>query len=1463
MPDESKKRINGTKRPLWVRLLRCSLFFVLGLIILLALIWAGLQTPWAKNRLAGLIESATESTGEFRVTLEGLDGLIPFSMVVDRVALSDADGAWLEADKVNISLRVEALLTGVVDVKWFRIKHLSVSRLPQSTQGASNKGKGRVKGSETALLPNVMVREIRIKRIDLGEQVVGKPMAFRLNSLVETTGGSILAEATLQDMDSKDNAFKLTLGYDLNSEEVSSNVTYHESPGGLFAGLIGLEEADGIRLALEAYGPLSDVKGRLNLNVGGYGGADINYRVGLNQGVTVAVDGEVRAENRIVPKDVAALLGTPTLGITCQALLLPGKLLQIESFTAKSCSAEVSLRGVADLDKEEMDLRALVSGVDLSYFLKETGMALQDLGKVHLTAKGPFIQPDVTVKTTVGLVRAHGLALGKAALAVEGKFKEGFTGLESAAAGLTARVMQTSQAPGLKGPLRLEVLVKSPDYRAWDVETIHLTAPDIDVRVDKAVIDTVKGSFSAELRAEVDRLTALLPPLEPAVNGRMVMSALVDGDYMTHRFRADLNASFTRISGLPPEAAAAIGTELTLISRATIKEDILNLEQAHLKGVDADVKADGRLDIGKGTFDGEYSLNLMRISSLGDSVGTSMTGSVTGRGRISGSLRDFGADIDLSSRQIRVKDLQVERMQTNLEVKGLPHTPTGSVRMEGRAMDKPLGIDAEFAWSGETLLLSRVRANLPGIDLNADFSMTPSKERLSGTARGKVKSLEFLRALAGVDAEGSGAFLLKAECPGRDIGLTLDASLRDLRYRDYGASTVDLKAQVDDLKTLRGEVSAKATDVVLQKTQLKRLNLGAKGSIEGAAVTLEAKGTTGVSDLPISLTSKLSVKRTEKWRFRLETMKATYKGLDLTLKHPATVAMDDQGVILDNLQLQTKKARLQMTAKLDQRGVEATARVDDLPLALLEPFVGQDLSGVAAIDIDLSGPLADPAVSVGVDIREFEILGQDSARPLMVDMKLNSRRDGDRFVADLELSGLGKTPFSANLSVPAHFSLSPFAIHLDGEGALVGKLQGRLNLAVLQKLPAMRDQILRGKVDMKIGVGGSLKKWDLDGWATISKGRYENVKLGVLLADINGRLDPRGRTLQLTGLTATDGNSGKVTLEGGMATETPFPMNANLTFKRATLLRKDALTSMASGTITIKGDMNRLDMKGKILLDRTEVAIPNRFPPDVTVIPVKEINLPAGIAAQEPKMGEGADFLYLDLDVDIPDKFFVRGRGLDSEFKGKLKALGPADDPVIRGTLNVVRGTFKFLSRTFDITSGQIAFDGATPPVPFLNITTEVNSGEIDARVRITGPADAFRLSLTSQPPLPQDEIMAQILFGQSVAKLNTFQALQLASSVNQLAGGYWPDIVGETRDFLGLDRLGFSGGVGDDDDDGPSVSLGKYVSERVYVGVEQNITDSKQDVIVEINITPDITVESKAGSKSGAGIGINWNYDY
>ena len=222
--------------------------------------------------------------------------------------------------------------------------------------------------------------------------------------------------------------------------------------------------------------------------------------------------------------------------------------------------------------------------------------------------------------------------------------------------------------------------------------------------------------------------------------------------------------------------------------------------------------------------------------------------------------------------------------------------------------------------------------------------------------------------------------------------------------------------------------------------------------------------------------------------------------------------------------------------------------------------MGQDLEGKVALNLDISGPLADPGMRVGVHVKEYKIMGQDMKEPILLNAKLNSRRDGDRLLADLELSGLGNTPFKANGSIPAHISLKPFAIDINKGGNVEGKLLGKFDLAFLQTLPTMSDQNLQGKVDIDMGIGGSLEKWALQGGVTISKGHYENVEQGVLLDRIEGRLDAEGRLLKLTRLSATDGGTGTIFLNGQAHVDPPFQTNIALTMKNATLLRQETLS---------------------------------------------------------------------------------------------------------------------------------------------------------------------------------------------------------------------------------------------------------------------------------------------------------------
>src|SRR5207253_5653302 len=76
----------------------------------------------------------------------------------------------------------------------------------------------------------------------------------------------------------------------------------------------------------------------------------------------------------------------------------------------------------------------------------------------------------------------------------------------------------------------------------------------------------------------------------------------------------------------------------------------------------------------------------------------------------------------------------------------------------------------------------------------------------------------------------------------------------------------------------------------------------------------------------------------------------------------------------------------------------------------------------------------------------------------------------------------------------------------------------------------------------------------------------------------------------------------------------------------------------------------------------------------------------------------------LDIAVDLPGNIFVRGHGLESEWRGRLTITGTSAAPVISGSLEQIRGSVDLLGKTFTLTRGAITFDGSAKLDPVLDI---------------------------------------------------------------------------------------------------------------------------------------------------------------
>ena len=228
----------------------------------------------------------------------------------------------------------------------------------------------------------------------------------------------------------------------------------------------------------------------------------------------------------------------------------------------------------------------------------------------------------------------------------------------------------------------------------------------------------------------------------------------------------------------------------------------------------------------------------------------------------------------------------------------------------------------------------------------------------------------------------------------------------------------------------------------------------------------------------------------------------------------------------------------------------------------------------------------------------------------------------------------------------------------------------------------------------------------------------------------------------------------------------------------------------------------------------------------------------------------------LNINVNAPGRIFVRGRGLDAELGGSLQITGDTNNIISAGRFELVRGRLDILGKRFDLEEGSAQFQGDLIPYIRFVSTTSTQSGSVS--VIVEGPADDPEVSFASNPPGPQDEVLAQLLFGRNIAEISAFQALQLANAVAVLAGRGGNGLIGNLRDNFGLDDLD----VTTTDEGETALRVGKYISDNIYTDVTA-ASDGTGEVSLNIDITSDLVGKATLGSDGDSSIGVFFERDY
>jgi translocation and assembly module TamB len=596
------------------------------------------------------------------------------------------------------------------------------------------------------------------------------------------------------------------------------------------------------------------------------------------------------------------------------------------------------------------------------------------------------------------------------------------------------------------------------------------------------------------------------------------------------------------------------------------------------------------------------------------------------------------------------------------------------------------------------------------------------------------------------------------------------------------------------------------------------------------------------------------------------------------------------------------KARAITAAALKQAGLDAlnldakgTSTTDQLN-------VDAHLTGAGGLDASAKGsvPLAQGQLGVDFDLKSFplnalngvvkgqNLAGNISGRGRVTgtlqkpnaefDLKgagLSAKPLQEAGLSPLQLAAAGRfanntlTLSSAKADGPQGFTVSANGNVLASGSGLGINITGNIPLSLANRFMADRGTQAKGAIEVTASVTGSFAQPQIRGTFSTSGAEVIDPQANIRLQRITLLGSMEGRTVTIRTLNAALSTGGTISATGTISTDAAanFPANIDIKLDKARYADGNLVVATVTGALAVKGPLTRDPViSGNINIDRAEITVPESFGGSSAVIDVKHKDPSKAVAqtlkrakADQPQVATPSarpSVVRLDINVTAPNKIFIRGRGLDAEIGGSVRLTGPATDIQPVGAFDLIRGRLGILGQRITFTEGQVTLVGDLDPE--LNFVASTQGTDITVNVTVRGRVSDLQITFSSQPELPQDEVMARLIFNRSISELSPLQVARLAAAAAELAGGSNSSLLDSLRKSTGLDDLD----VVTDSQGNAGVRAGRYIRDNVYLGVEAGAAGKTKGTI-NLDITPNLKAKGSVGSDGDSGAGLFFEKDY
>jgi autotransporter translocation and assembly factor TamB len=435
--------------------------------------------------------------------------------------------------------------------------------------------------------------------------------------------------------------------------------------------------------------------------------------------------------------------------------------------------------------------------------------------------------------------------------------------------------------------------------------------------------------------------------------------------------------------------------------------------------------------------------------------------------------------------------------------------------------------------------------------------------------------------------------------------------------------------------------------------------------------------------------------------------------------------------------------------------VFATIQSENLDLKKLFSDLGikAGTSGTLNARLDANGTIGDLNASLSVQMRDLRNDRWPKMEPATFD--LNARAVHDRLTVLGKLQQARIQALELNADMPFDIPKIARAGKLPDDTPVTAKARlprSSVNF-VRQFVPALEQ--LDGELGLDVDVRGTIAKpvFSGAGDVTVNVARFTNATIPSL-RNFSARL-------------SFAQNAVSVERFGGDLAGGPFTMSGRVIFPKLTeptldlqlradsvlLARNDTLTARADANIMVTGPLAAATVSGNVAMTNSHIL------KNIDLIP---IGLPGRPAPEPPSERPQISFpdpplrdWKFDVAIKTKDPVLIRGNLATGGAVADIKLAGTGLHPELQGTVRMenVEATLPF-SR-LEVSQGFLYFDPSDSMNPRLELHGTSVIRDYTVRVYVYGTMLAPEAVFTSEPPLPQEEIISLIATGATRQELS------------------------------------------------------------------------------------------------------------